>query len=85
MGGGAVPRAPHRRQRGRAEPGADEERDDVARRCGDGSSRIAQAAFIKPKAIPWGRPLRSAPSAIKANAGVKRTPYAPDATIRSGT
>jgi len=34
----------------------------------------AQAAFIIPKAMPCARPAWSAPLAINANAGVKRTP-----------
>src|SRR5205085_2749760 len=46
---------------------------------------IGDVVLPEEEDIPGGRPLRSAPSAINANAGVKRTPYAPDAAIRSGT
>ena len=53
--------------------------------AGPTSAPLAQAAFINPKAIPCGRPTRSAPSAISANAGVNRTPNEPPAAMTSGT
>src|SRR5437868_6173656 len=45
----------------------------------------AHAAFMKPNAIPCASLDCSAPSAISANAGVKRTPYALAAITTSGT
>jgi len=53
--------------------------------AGPTSAPSAHAAFINPNAIPCGSPLRSAPFAMRTNAGVKRTPYAAPAATISGT
>jgi hypothetical protein len=51
---------------------------------GPATAPVAHAALIKPNAIPCARPVFSAPSAISAKAGVKRTPYEIAASTISG-